>query len=66
MADFHSRCFHENKEWALKDAVFALLPTAYVSPVIDLFAATIYFLVAGPACLCRGCIYCFLAGLNLL
>ena len=40
MADFHSRCFHENKEWALKDAVFALLPTAYVSPVIDLFASS--------------------------
>ena len=29
-----------NKEWALKDAVFALLPTAYVSPVIDLFASS--------------------------
>ena len=40
MADFHSHCFHENKEWALKDAVFALLPTAYVSPVIDLFASS--------------------------
>ena len=40
VADFHSRCFHENKEWALKDAVFALLLTAYVSPVIDLFASS--------------------------
>ena len=27
VADFHSCCFHENKEWALQDAVFALLPT---------------------------------------
>ena len=25
VADFHSRCFHENKEWALKVSVFALL-----------------------------------------
>ena len=41
VADFHSHCFHENKEWALKDAVFALLPTAYVSPVIDLFASSV-------------------------
>ena len=40
VADFHSRCFHENKEWALKDAVFALLPTAYVLLVIDLFASS--------------------------
>ena len=27
VADFHSRCFHENKEWALNDTVFALLAT---------------------------------------
>ena len=40
VAGFHSCCFHENKEWALEDAVFALLPTAYVSPVIDLFASS--------------------------
>ena len=73
VADFHSHCFHENKEWALKDAVVALLPTAYVSPVIDLFASSAKVklpryisLVAGPACLCSGCLYCFLAGLNLL
>ena len=25
VADFHSRCFHENKEWALKVSVFDLL-----------------------------------------
>ena len=40
VADFHSCCFHENKECALNDAVFALLPSTYVSPVIDLFAAS--------------------------
>ena len=25
VADFHSHCFHDNKEWALKETVFALL-----------------------------------------
>ena len=27
VVDFHSCCFHENKEWAFNDAVIALLPT---------------------------------------
>ena len=40
VADFHSRCFHENKEWALKDTIFALLPPTYGSPGIDLFASS--------------------------
>ena len=37
VADFHSRCFHENKEWALKVSVFDLLSPTYGSPGIDLF-----------------------------
>ena len=37
--DFHSRCFHENKEWALKETVFALLKHTYGLPGIDLFAS---------------------------
>ena len=40
VADFHSRCFHENKEWALKEKVFALLKHIYGLPGIDLFASS--------------------------
>ena len=40
VADFHSRCFHENKEWALKVSVFDLLGPTYGSPGIDLFASS--------------------------
>ena len=40
VADFHSRCFHENKEWALKVSVFDLLSPTYGSPGIDLFASS--------------------------
>ena len=40
VADFHSRCFHENKECALKETVFALLKHTYGSPGIDLFASS--------------------------
>ena len=40
VADFHSHCFHENKEWALKETVFALLRHTYGSPGIDLFASS--------------------------
>ena len=40
VADFHSRCFHENKEWALKETVFALLKHTYGSAKIDLFASS--------------------------
>ena len=40
VADFQSRCFHENKEWALKDTIFALLKPTYGSPGIDLFASS--------------------------
>ena len=40
VADFHSRCFHENKEWALKVSVFDLLSPTYGSPDIDLFASS--------------------------
>ena len=28
---FHSRCFHENKEWALKDTIFALLKPTWLA-----------------------------------
>ena len=31
----------KTRKWALKDTVFALLPPAYVSPVIDLFASSV-------------------------
>ena len=40
VADFHSRCFHGNKEWALKVSVFDLLGPTYGSPGIDLFASS--------------------------
>ena len=40
VADFHSRCFHENKEWALQVSVFDLLSPTYGSPGIDLFASS--------------------------
>ena len=40
VADFHSCCFHENKEWALKEKVFALLKHTYGLPGIDLFASS--------------------------
>ena len=40
VADFHSRCFHENKEWALKETGFALLKHTYGSPGIDLLASS--------------------------
>ena len=40
VADFHSCCFHENKEWALKVSVFDLLGPTYGSPGIDLFASS--------------------------
>ena len=40
VADFHSRCFHENKEWALKVSAFDLLSPTYCSPGIDLFASS--------------------------
>ena len=39
VADFHSRCFHENKEWALKVSVFDLVSPTYGLPGIDLFAS---------------------------
>ena len=40
VADFHSSCFYENKEWAIKDMVFAFLKHTYGSPGIDLFASS--------------------------
>ena len=40
VADFHSRRCHENKEWALKETVFALLKHTYGSAGIVLFASS--------------------------
>ena len=40
VVDFHSCCFHENKEWAPKDTILVLLKPTYGSPGIDLFASS--------------------------